>query len=127
MSIISIGKLIYNILREDEAVSAMTTTIVPVFSPNAELRLPYITYSRTELGQRPAKTGSGACSAKIAVDCYAATYEQSLDIAEAVVRALDNVRASDNGMVMRGCSLSDASEGFEGDAYMQSLVFEVRA
>lgn len=40
--------------------------------------------------------------------------------------ALDNVQYKIDGLAMRSCKLSDSEEGWQADAYVQQLVFEVK-
>ena len=57
---------------------------------------------------------------------YAATYQESVELAEAVRAALDYAQGEKDGLVMRSCILADGEELYEDDAYVQSLTFKVQ-
>ena len=40
--------------------------------------------------------------------------------------ALDGVQGETDGLVMRSCHLVDSEEGWQDDAYVQQLVFNVK-
>ena len=68
----------------------------------------------------------GADKVQIAINCYSKTYEGSIELAEAVRAALDNVQGEKSGLAMRSCYLSDGEEFYEDDAYVQGLIFTVQ-
>ena len=47
-------------------------------------------------------------------------------VAQAVRGALDGARGETDGLVMRSCHLVDSEEGWQDDAYVQQLVFNVK-
>lgn len=122
-SVLSAGKILRAILLEDEGVCAITRKIFPVVLDSATL--PYIFYRRTALLPVPNSNGS-ADTAQIELLCCAESYEQSLELAEAVRAALNGVQGRLDGMTMRSCWLSDSEETLDGDAFAQSLIFTVR-
>lgn len=122
---LSAGLVIYDILSKDADVMAMATKVFPVVTDSAEL--PYVAYRRTSLSQALAKGTPGAGTVTIEVNCYAATYDGSIALAEAVRSALDNYRGDGTGVLrIRSCALSGSEEYYEGDAYVQALTFEVK-
>ncbi len=122
---LSAGAIIRNILVNDESVMAIANKVFPVVVDNATL--PYVAYRRSRLEHNPSKAGSpGADAVHIDVNCYASTYQESIELAEAVRSALDYANGETEDICMRGCRLSDASETYEDDAFVQSLIFEVR-
>lgn len=124
---LSAGAVIAAVLLADEAVKAITENVIPVFSPVEQLRLPYIVYRRSKLNVRSvAGNVRGAESAEMEVACYAASYSGSVELAEAVRAALDRRQAEAGGMRMRCCTLIDSSEDYDDDAYIQTLVFDVK-
>ena len=124
---LSAGIVIADVLQADDAVKAITSTVVPVFSPVESLQLPYIVYRRLKMNVRSvAQSVRGAESVEIEVACYAASYSDSVKLAEAVRAALDHRQAGAEGLHMRCCTLVDSSEDYYDDAYMQTLVFDVK-
>ena len=120
---LSAGEIIRVVLAEDPTVAAITTKVFPIVVDNA--KLPYILYRRTQLEQAPAKHG-GADTVGIEVICYTEQYTEGVELAEAVRAALDGKQAEIDGLVMRSCYLVDSEEGWQDDAFMQQLVFNVK-
>lgn len=122
---LSAGIIIRDILTKDADVRRIATKVFPVVTDKATL--PYVAYRRARLDHDPVKTGvPGADKAMIEINCYGKTYEQSIELAEAVRAALDNVQAEKSGLAMRSCYLSDGEEFYEDDAYVQGLTFSVQ-
>lgn len=125
MSILSAGILIRDLLLADADVTAITDKVFPVAVDEA--KLPYIVYTRDSATHDPVKGDlPGADSAIIEVGCCAATYKDSISLAEAVRSALLYKQTSRNGNALRVCYMSDAKESFEGDAYVQRLFFTIK-
>lgn len=121
---ISAGLALAKILWEDQAVSGRVTRIFPVAIDSAEL--PFIVFRTVGLEQEAVKSGAGADTAQVEVMCCAEGYEEAVELAEAVRGSLDGVSYSDEEIRMRGCRLSDHDEFWEGDAYVERLVFDIR-
>lgn len=60
------------------------------------------------------------------LNCYTARYAEGIELAEAVRAALDCRSAEASGLTMRSCYLSDSSEDYQADAYIQQLIFTIR-
>lgn len=58
--------------------------------------------------------------------CYTAKYAEGVELAEAVRAAQDYATGELDGVAMRSCTLADSEEGYEDDAFVQHLVFQVR-
>ena len=124
-SSLSAGELIRATLLEDAEVCAATTRIFPVKAEDATL--PYILYRRAELEVSPQKSGKpGSEKLQIELDCCSQGYEEGLKLAETVRSALDFVSTENDGLQMRACPLSNASEEYQGDIFMQKLIFTIK-
>ena len=125
---LSIGALIREILLDSADVAARTNKVYPVATDKAEL--PYILYRRSALEQTAQKTGQpGADTVQLEVICFAADYDDCLELAEAVRGALDNkrgVQTDDETLAMSSCQLVDSEEAWQDDAYVQQLIFNVK-
>ena len=125
---LSAGVLIRELLLDSAEVTARTNKVYPVATDKAEL--PYILYRRASMEQNPQKTGNpGADTVQMEVICFAADYDDCLELAEAVRGALDNKRdmqTDDETLTMRSCLLVDSEEAWQDDAYVQQLIFNVR-
>ena len=125
---LSAGVLIRELLLDSAEVTARTNKVYPVATDKAEL--PYILYRRASMEQNPQKTGNpGADTVQMEVICFAADYDDCLELAEAVRGALDNKRdmqTDDETLTMRSCLLVDSEEAWQDDAYVQQLIFNMK-
>lgn len=122
---LSAGSIIRDLLLQDAQVTAITNKIFPVVTDTAVL--PYILYRRSSLEHNPTKSGyPGADTVTIEIVCYTEKYAESIQLAEAVRAALDGKQREKDGVFMRSCVLLDSEEGYEGDAFAQQLVFNVK-
>lgn len=122
-TVLSAGTAVYEVLSEKLA--NKVTKVFPVVTDEAVL--PYVCYHREALETAVAKGAQSADTATIVVDCYAATYNGSVALAEAVREALDNVSITTSaGLNVRSSFLVDAAESWTDDAYLQSLSFKIR-
>ena len=123
---LSAGRIIYRLLSEHPYIREVATQVFPVAANEAGL--PYVAFRRAALEHDPAK-GRGADTVVYDVRCYAATYLESVELAEAVRDALDYQTAADEttGIRMRSCYLSATEpEVSDSDAYIQTLKFTIR-
>ncbi len=124
-SSLSAGAVIRSILLSNEDVKKRTNKVFPIAIDKAVL--PYILYRRAALQHNPSKAGlPGADTVTMEVVCYTAKYAEGVELAEAVRAALDYSQAERDGVVMRSCMLTDSEEGYEDDAFLQQLVFQVK-
>lgn len=122
-TVLSAGTAVYEVLSE--RLADKVTKVFPVVTDEAVL--PYVCYHREALETAVAKHAQSADTATIVVDCYAATYNGSVALAEAVREALDNVSLTTSaGLTVRSSYLVDAAESWTDDAYLQSLSFKLR-
>lgn len=122
-TVLSAGTAVYEVLSE--RLADKVTKVFPVVTDEAVL--PYVCYHREALETAVAKHAQSADTATIVVDCYAATYNGSVALAEAVREALDNVSITTSaGLTVRSSFLVDAAESWTDDAYLQSLTFKLR-
>lgn len=96
--------------------------IFPVISTIDE-EPPFIAFRRTGCVEDGVKDGSGPRTAIFQMQIYAPTWEESVEIAEAVVEA-----AASPAPPVRICRMQDASETFaeENGCYVQILDFKVK-
>lgn len=122
---LSAGNIVRKLLLDSKAVTAITRKIFPIATDKAVL--PYVLYRRTALQHDPTKAGApGADTVEVEVVAYAATYAQSVGLAEAVRSALDYAQGSGGSLSLRSCTLVDSAEGWEDDAFAQQLIFQLR-
>lgn len=122
---LSAGAVIRDILLSNEEVKRRTNKVFPIVIDNAQL--PYILYRRASLQHNPTKAGMpGADTVTMEVVCYTAQYAEGVELAEAVRAALDYSQGERDGVRVRSCTLADSEEGYEDDAFLQQLVFQVK-
>lgn len=122
-SVLSAGTAVYEVLSD--WLKGKVTKVFPVVTDEAVL--PYVCYHREALETVAAKHAPSADTATIVVDCYAATYNGSVELAEAVREALDGVSIKTAaGLNVRSSYLTDAAESWTDDAFVQSLTFKLR-
>jgi len=126
MTSINVGAFVRELLSKSDEVRAITARVFPISVDEAVL--PYISYRRTKMQQVPTKRGMpGADTVEVEVNCFAKTYGESIDLAEAVRSAMDGACLTlDGGLCMRSCYLSDGSEDWQDDAFIQQLVFTIK-
>lgn len=122
---LSAGAVIRNILLSDKEVKKRANKVFPIVIDKAQL--PYILYRRAALQHNPTKSGlPGADTVTMEVVCYTARYAEGVELAEAVRAALDYSQSEYDGVTMRSCMLTDSEEGYEDDAFLQQLIFQVK-
>lgn len=121
---LSAGLAIAQALREDAEVRGIATKVFPVVADKA--LLPYVAYRRASMAAVQTKGQGAADTALVEVLCYAKTYEQSVELAEAVRFALDGASGEAAGLAVRSIKLSDAEDYWEAGAFIQRLTFTVR-
>ncbi len=122
---LSAGIAIRAMLLNDPEVRRFTSIVAPILVP-AETPLPYIVYKRTSLGYQPVKSGYGSDNAFVEVLCIAGSYAESIDMAEAVRRALDGRMCTmPDGYTLRRITFEGSDEDIDGNASIQSLSFQI--
>lgn len=123
---ISLGLMVYRLLSESPAVGGMATKVFPV-AASQEARLPYVVFRTVRTEQRGVSPVAKANdTAEVEVLVCAADYEEGVRLAEDVRGTLDNKTATAEGLTMRSCMMTDRSETWEDDAYVQLLTFTLR-
>lgn len=127
-SSVSVGLIVRKLLVGNKAVKERVNKVFPI--DVAKAVLPYVVYRKVGFSEQGVKNGglSGAGTVIVEVAAFSATYEGSVELAEAVRAAMDGAhgRDEDTGLTLRSCVMTDCEEGFEGDAYFQDMTFEMR-
>ena len=121
---LSASGLIREVLLDDPEVGGKVTAIFPIVAVDAEL--PYIMIRRDHLSVKLQKTRDADDEAAIEILVFAEDYDESVDLAEAVRASLDNAQFANEELSARSCYLADSDEGWDADAFWQSLVFNVK-
>ena len=118
---ITIGKKIYSILKNNQAVSALIgSKIYPLIAPEGT-PLPYVLYQRSYRGSG-SKDGQVAGDIRVNFAVFAKTYLESIQIAQAIEQALVGYRDEK----IKKINLEDGDEQYIEDAYLQAMVFTIK-
>jgi hypothetical protein len=98
------SKIIYSILNGNAALMALATKISPLVA-DQETVLPFVNYTISELGSY---SKEGKFPYRVLIGCFAETYDQSLQLAEAVKTAF---AASDYQFKYEGSNPNYSDEG----------------
>lgn len=123
-TILSSSIAIGHALASSVEVMSRANKIFPVVA-SIQAELPYVCFRREETAHQPLK-GSMADTAQVAVLCFTSEYGDGVELAEAVRSALDGASFSVEGLTLRSCHLSKASEAWADDAFIQELLFTVK-
>lgn len=121
MSSISVAKIVRSILLDSD-VSKKVNKIYPVVVDKAEK--PYIVFRRVSMTPTRAKNVIVEDSAIVQVLVITDDYDSGLVIAEDVRKALDCKDLTDYGV--EECILTNASETWMDDAFVQDLYFTIK-
>lgn len=129
MTSLSIGLMICSLLEDSAAVTQLVKRVYPVSSLQDE-KLPYIVYSRISSTNDSSKSDARD-SVSFYLDCCADTYAGAVRIAEAARAALEGrgkVCKSTSGEELHAdyVKLTDASEAYADDAYIERLQFAAK-
>ena len=118
-----IGKLIYKLLSNDEALTDMVGKKVFPLVANADTTFPFVVYSRTGLKVDYCKDGTIENEVEVQVLAVSDNYVTSLEIANQVRRILELFRYKDDELVVTQSKLSSVQEEYLEDAFIQRLIF----
>lgn len=121
--ILSISKHIYTVLTSDATVSALISGRIYPLGTKVETALPFIVYERNSVTPTYSKDGMAFARSYCSILCAGETFQSSLDLANAVVAALDGVTASYDGFDVTWAGASSAGENYVQGAYIQEVEF----
>lgn len=121
---LSAGVIIRGILTQDPEVMKRARDVYPVVEDKADL--PYIVYRRAGFDQTPVKTHAGSDTLQMEILCFTKSYTEGVELAEAVRSALDGTQATLDGLTIRSCTLTDCTESWVSDAYVQEMIFNCK-
>ena len=105
MSSLSASKAVFAKLMSDARITAKVQKIFPVVADEA--LLPYIAYRRTGFEQRGTKAGQpGADEVRVELAICAATYAESVELAELARACMDGARWRTTDTIVRSCWLA---------------------
>ena len=126
MTTLQIGKAVHAILSNDAGVSALVgNKIFPVVSKEGTT-YPFVVYQRIGITPYYTKDGLTGEMCNVSVIIAAASYAESVNIAEAVRGALEGKTISfTGGLSVTAIDLGTADEDFIDDVFVQNLNFNI--
>lgn len=128
MTTLQIGKAVHAILSNDSNVSALVgNKIFPVVCKEGTT-YPFVVYQRIGITPYITKDGVAGEMCNVSVIIAAASYSESVIIAEAVRGALEgNTISFNGGLNVTGIDLGTADEDFIDDVFVQNLNFNIHS
>lgn len=124
---ILIGKLLYNLLSDDEALNKMVKNRIYPLIAEQETKLPFVIYYRTNIISNGSKDGYIEDSVTFTVTAVSADYRGSLDIANRLRQIIEKRKIESTDLTLYNIKLTSIDESFEDNAYIQKLDFECKA
>lgn len=122
--ILDIAEHIHAVLQGTSAITTKVGTRTFPIATIEEVAFPLIVFERTSITPIYSKErmiGSDVyCTIFVAAD----TYAESVDIANAVITALDRKAASYTGYTVKDAVVTGASEAYQNDAFIQDINFK---
>ena len=124
---ILIGKLIYNLLSNDEALKGMVKNRIYPLIAEQETKLPFVIYYRTNIISNGSKDGYTEDSITFNITTVSADYKGSLDIANRLRQIIEKRKIETTDLTLYNVRLISIDESYEDNAYVQKLEFECKA
>lgn len=121
--ILSISEHIYSVLASSQAVASLVGGRIYPIATKTEVDFPFIVYERDSVEVSYDKALRRQASTDATVYVLAATHDESLAIAEAVVDALDKREAEYTGFDVTDAWVTGAVESFVEQTYIQQISF----
>lgn len=121
---ILIGKAIYALLMDDQDVTSIVgTKIAPIVVEN-DTTFPFLTYSRDSITESTGtKDGIIGDIVVVRIDAVADSYNQSIDLANAVRKCLEKRKHVSCGLLIEDTFMSGINESWDSDTYIQTMRF----
>lgn len=120
---LSISRHIYSALsRSADVNKAVGKKIFPIATKN-EVEFPFIVYERDLVTPRYDKAGASVTESSVNVYIISESYTESIDIAEAVIEALERKTAIYSDYEVIGATMVGASESYTSQTFIQQVTF----
>lgn len=122
---LNIGKVIKDILYQDEALNTLVKSQVFPMIAEENTTFPFIVYRRNSIRKASTKDYVNDEIASVDVVVASDKYSQSVEIAERVRFVLERGEYEGENFSVDNISLSNASEQYMQNTYIQTLTFDV--
>lgn len=117
---ILLGKYIYNFLNESQELKDYNVSVYPLIA-DEDVSYPFVVYSKTNIVPSYIKDGVVQDTVNITIHCVSDNYVESLEIANIIRKIFELRRYQDEQIYISYIAISDISESFEEDAYIQTI------
>ena len=125
MTTLQIGKVIKNLLLSNEQlVNYIGDKVYPLIADNSTT-YPFIIYRRSAIVNSSTKDDADE-SVNVEIYIVSDTYEKSISIAEEVRKSVEHRKGKFEDLYIDDIIISDASESYEGDAFVQYLTITIK-
>lgn len=122
---LNIGKVIKDILYQDETLNNLVKNQVFPLIAEENTTFPFIVYRRNSIRKASTKDYVNDEIASVDVVVASDKYSQSVEIAERVRFVLERVEYEGENFSVDNITLSNASEQYMQNTYIQTLTFEI--
>lgn len=112
------------LLKDDEVVNQVGTNIFPLIAPEST-EGDFIIYMRNKYNKSAVKMGVYQDECEVAVVGISDNYDSAISLASKIDNALSGQHTLENGVRLQ-ITLSDSTEVFEDDKYIETLVFTIK-
>lgn len=112
------------LLKDDEVVNQVGTNIFPLIAPEST-EGDFIIYMRNKYNKSAVKMGVYQDECEVAVVGISDNYDSAIALASKIDNALSGQHTLENGVRLQ-ITLSDSTEVFEDDKYIETLVFTIK-
>ena len=112
------------LLKDEEIVNQVGTNIFPLIAPEST-EGDFIVYMRNKYNKSTVKMGVYQDECEVAVVGISDNYDSAIALASKIDNALSGLHTLENGVRLQ-VILSESSELFEDDKYIETLVFTIK-
>lgn len=124
MTTLQIGKIIKTLLLSNEQLKSYIGDKVYPLIADTSTTYPFIIYRRSSIEKSSTKDEADE-SVNVEIYIVSDTYEKSISIAELVRSTLEHRKGKFEDLYIDDIIISDASESYEGDAFVQYLTITI--
>lgn len=127
MKSLEIGAIICELLLSNEELKAKINGNVTPLVANAGTIFPFIVYRRASVEVETTKDLKNYSEdAQVEIIVAAENYQSSIDIVKLVHHSLEKKKGSFGGIIIKEIKVTDASEEYRDDAYVQTLKINIK-
>lgn len=124
--ILEVGKVIYSLLANDEKVTNLVHKKIYPLIADSDTTFPFIIYKRNSISILTSKDRLiNKEEATIEIAIASDKYNESVNVATAVIKALHNKKGDISNINVKKIELLQADEDYIDDTFIQKLFFKI--